>query len=222
MKTDLIANVSHDIKTPLTSIISYTDLLSKEEQTEKGREYLEILRRQSNRLKKLTDDVVEASKASSGTIAMELAPCDLKILLEQTAGEYREKTEARGLSVILCLPEESTIISADGQKLWRIFENLMNNVCKYALSGTRVYLNLAEEDGIARITFRNVSEQPLNLSPEELTERFVRGDKSRNTEGSGLGLAIARSLTELQGGEFQITVDGDLFKVCLSFPTLKE
>ena len=222
MKTDLIANVSHDIKTPLTSIINYTDLLSKEEQTEKGREYLEILRRQSARLKKLTDDVVEASKASSGTIAMELAPCDLKILLEQTAGEYREKTEARGLSVILGLPEESTIISADGQKLWRIFENLMNNVCKYALSGTRVYLNLAEEDGIARITFRNVSEQPLNLSPEELTERFVRGDKSRNTEGSGLGLAIARSLTELQGGEFQITVDGDLFKVCLSFPTLKE
>lgn len=222
MKTELIANVSHDIKTPLTSIINYTDLLSKEEQTEKGREYLEILHRQSNRLKKLTDDVVEASKASSGAITIDLAPCDLKILLEQTAGEYREKTDAKGLTVLLRLPDEPVVISADGRRLWRIFENLMNNVCKYALPGTRVYLDLTEEDGMARITFRNVSEQPLNHSPEELTERFVRGDSSRNTEGSGLGLAIARSLTELQNGKFKITVDGDLFKVTVSFPTLKK
>ena len=223
MKTELITNVSHDIKTPLTSIINYTDLLSKEESfSEKGKEYLSVLQRQSARLKKLTDDVVEVSKASSGTLSVEFAPCDLNVLLEQTVGEYQQRTEEKGLSVILTAPQTPVTISADGRRLWRIFDNLMNNVCKYALENTRVYLTLTQETGNAVITFRNISRDPLNVDSQELTERFVRGDQSRNTEGSGLGLAIARSLVELQRGTFRVDIDGDLFKVTLAFPLLTQ
>ena len=223
MKTELITNVSHDIKTPLTSIINYTDLLSKEQNlSETSAEYLKVLQRQSARLKKLTDDIVEASKASSGVLSVNFAPCDLKVLLEQTVGEYEEKTAKADLTVLLTAPERPVTISADGRRLWRIFENLMNNICKYALPSTRVYLTLTSEADQAVITFRNISKDPLNIDPDELTERFVRGDQSRNTEGSGLGLAIARSLTELQKGTFRIQIDGDLFKVTLTFPLQKQ
>ena len=223
MKTELITNVSHDIKTPLTSIINYTDLLSKEaDLTKTATEYIEVLRRQSSRLKKLTEDVLEVSKASSGTLTMEFTPCNLNVLLEQTAGEYEERTAEKRLSVILSLPEKTVNILADGRRLWRVLENLMNNICKYALENTRVYLTLTEEKESAVISFRNISKDPLNIAPKELTERFVRGDPSRNTEGSGLGLAIAQSLTEMQKGTFRIDIDGDLFKTTLTFPLLSQ
>ncbi len=222
MKTELITNVSHDIKTPLTSIINYVDLLSKEpDLSENSAEYLLVLQRQSARLKKLTEDIVEASKASSGAIVMDPSPCDLGVLLEQTAGEYEEKLQENDLKVLLSKPEEEVTVLADGKRLWRVFDNLMNNICKYALPGTRVYLAVTEEAGRATVTFRNISKDPLNVSPEELTERFVRGDESRHSEGSGLGLAIARSLTELQNGTFDINIDADLFKVTITFPILK-
>ncbi|MBO5247972.1 MAG: sensor histidine kinase [Clostridia bacterium] len=222
MKTELITNVSHDIKTPLTSIINYVDLLSKKEAgDEDSAEYLLILKRQSARLKKLAEDIVEASKASSGALVIDPVPCDLGVLLEQTAGEYEEKMKDCGLTVLLEKPEEEVTVLADGKRLWRVFDNLMNNICKYALSGTRVYLTVTQEEERATICFRNVSKDPLNIRPEELTERFVRGDASRHSEGSGLGLAIAQSLTELQGGTFEISIDADLFKVTITFPILK-
>ncbi len=223
MKAELITNVSHDIKTPLTSIINYVDLLSKEsEMNERTAEYLSVLNRQSARLKKLTDDIMEASKASSGALVLRTAPCDLGVLLEQTVGEYQEKTAEYHLTVLLSKPEQPVTVLADGQRLWRVFDNLMNNICKYALSGTRVYLGLSAEGDQAVITFRNISRDPLDLRPEELTERFVRGDRSRHGEGSGLGLAIARSFVELQQGTFDISVDADLFKVTITFPLLTE
>ncbi len=221
MKTELITNVSHDIKTPLTSIINYVDLLSKEtEMNDTTTEYLRVLQRQSARLKKLTDDIVEASKASSGVLVIDPAPCNLGVLLEQTAGEYEEKMQECGLTVLLSKPEQEVTVLADGKRLWRVFENLMNNICKYALSGTRVYLTVTQNEKDAVITFRNISKDPLNIPAEELTERFVRGDASRHSEGSGLGLAIARSLVELQGGTFEISIDADLFKVTITFPIL--
>ena len=220
MKTELITNVSHDIKTPLTSIINYVDLLKKEEagsESETVRQYLDTLDRQSTRLKKLIEDLVEASKASTGNLSVELAPCEIGILLEQTVGEYTERLEASGLTPILTLPETPVFIYADGRRMWRVFDNLMNNICKYAQSGTRVYLELAVIGSRVVITFKNISKERLAASGEELTERFVRGDSSRNTEGSGLGLSIAQSLTELQGGLLMITTDGDLFKAMISF-----
>ena len=218
MKTELITNVSHDIKTPLTSIVNYVDLLSREPgMNETTAEYLQILQRQSARLKKLTDDLVEASKASSGALTVEKVPCDLGVLLEQTVAEYEEKTAEKSLTVLCALPEDPVIVEADGRHLWRIFDNLMNNICKYALPGTRVYLSLNKEGERAVVTFRNISKDPLNIDPEELTERFVRGDRARHGEGSGLGLNIARSLTELQDGKFEIAIDADLFKVSLTF-----
>ena len=217
-KTELITNVSHDIKTPLTSIINYVDLLSKEDiNSEKAREYIEVLQRQSARLKKLTEDLVEASKASTGNLAVNLERCELGVLLDQTAGEYGEKLSAQGLELILKKPEEPVTVMADGRHLWRILDNLMNNICKYAQPGTRVYLNLEQKDGKARMTFRNMSKYQLNISGDELMERFVRGDSSRNTEGSGLGLSIARSLAQLQGAQLDLVVDGDLFKVTVTF-----
>ena len=218
MKTELITNVSHDIKTPLTSIINYVDLIKKEEpESETMRQYLDILDRQSARLKKLIEDLVEASKASTGSLSVELAPCEVGILLEQTLGEYNERLEASGLVPVLTMPEAPVMIFADGRRMWRVFDNLMNNVCKYAQSGTRVYIELAVLGSRAVVTFKNISKEPLPMSGEELTERFVRGDSSRNTEGSGLGLSIAQSLTELQGGRLAITTDGDLFKAVVSF-----
>ncbi len=220
-RTELITNVSHDIKTPLTSIINYVDLLEKEEiDNEKAREYLEVLSRQSARLKKLIEDLMEASKASTGNLNVNLERCELGVLIDQCAGEYAEKLKAAGLELVVTKPEEPVEIMADGRHMWRVFDNLLNNVCKYAMAGTRVYINLDKEAGRATVTFRNISAQQLNISGEELLERFVRGDSSRNTEGSGLGLSIARSLTQLQKGELELTVDGDLFKVVLKFRTL--
>lgn len=221
-RTELITNVSHDIKTPLTSIINYVDLLEKEQpENEKMREYLEVLDRQSAKLKKLIDDLLEASKASSGSLSVNLTECELGILLGQMAGEYSEKLSAAGLELILTKPEESVKIMADGRHMWRIFDNLLNNICKYAQRGTRVYLDLTADALKAAVTFRNISATRLNISGDELTERFVRGDSSRNTEGSGLGLSIAQSLAQLQNGALDITVDGDLFKVVLRFDRIK-
>lgn len=221
-RTELITNVSHDIKTPLTSIINYVDLLEKEQpENEKMREYLEVLDRQSAKLKKLIDDLLEASKASSGSLSVNLTECELGILLDQMAGEYSEKLSAAGLELILTKPEESVKIMADGRHMWRIFDNLLNNICKYAQRGTRVYLDLTADALKATVTFRNISATRLNISGDELTERFVRGDSSRNTEGSGLGLSIAQSLAQLQKGALDITIDGDLFKVVLRFDRIK-
>ena len=221
-RTELITNVSHDIKTPLTSIINYVDLLEKEQpENEKMREYLEVLARQSAKLKKLIDDLLEASKASTGSLGVNLSECELGVLLDQTVGEYGDKLAASGLELILNKPGEPVKIMADGRHMWRIFDNLMNNICKYAQHGTRVYLDLTADELRATVTLRNISSARLNISGDELLERFVRGDASRNTEGSGLGLSIAQSLTQLQKGDMKISVDGDLFKVTLSFNRIK-
>ena len=218
MKAELITNVSHDIKTPLTSIINYVDLLDKEGLTsESAAEYLEVLKRQSARLKKLTEDLVEASKASTGNLPVHLEPTDAGLLLSQAVGEYEERLAARQLEPIVRADEGMRIL-ADGRLLWRVFDNLLGNICKYALTSTRVYLNAQREAGEVVVLFRNISNQALDFPAEELMERFVRGDTSRNTEGSGLGLSIARSLTELQGGSLSVEIDGDLFKVSLRFP----
>lgn len=214
MKTDLITNVSHDIKTPLTSIINYVDLLEKEElQNEKAEEYLEVLHRQSLRLKKLIEDLVEASKASSGNLAVHVENMDLQVMLTQLAGEYQERLEGQQLQLIVTKPEEPMELMADGRHLWRVLDNLMNNICKYAMQGTRVYLDVRKKEDSYSIILRNISGQPLNVPQEELLERFVRGDKSRNMEGHGLGLSIAQSLMDLMKGKLTLFVDGDLFKV---------
>ncbi|MCH5300489.1 MAG: GHKL domain-containing protein [Ruminococcus sp.] len=221
-KTELITNVSHDIKTPLTSIINYTDLITKEPcYNEKITEYSQVLLRQSERLKRLIDDLVEASKASTGNIEILFAPCEANILLTQAVGEYEDKLQSKNLELITNQPENPIMIMADGRRLWRVFDNLINNICKYAQSSTRVYLSLETQGDEAVITFKNTSHAPLNVSAEELMERFVRGDSSRHTEGSGLGLSIAKSLTELQNGILKISIDGDLFKVTLRFPVIK-
>ena len=221
-KTELITNVSHDIKTPLTSIINYVDLIKKESpENENIAEYVNILSRQSSRLKKLIEDLVEASKAATGNLPVNPAPCEVGILLSQMAGEYQEKLQSLGLELVMNQPKDPIKIMADGRHLWRIFDNLMNNICKYAQASTRVYLSLQKIENTAVITFRNISKYPLNISSEELMERFVRGDSSRNTEGSGLGLSIVKSLTELQNGELELTVDGDLFKVILMFDIIE-
>lgn len=220
-KTELITNVSHDIKTPLTSIISYVDLIKKEEpENETVRQYIDVLDRQSGRLKKLVEDLVEASKASTGNLPVNFAVCDVGVLLTQTLGEFEERLEKAEIYPILKQPEESVKIMADGRHLWRVFDNLMSNVCKYAQSGTRVYLDVEKQGGRAVITFRNISKYQLNVSSDELMERFVRGDSSRNTEGSGLGLSIAKSLIDLQKGSMKLSVDGDLFKVTIEFNTV--
>ena len=218
MKTELITNVSHDLKTPLTSLISYVDLLKKEGLTsERAPEYLDVLDRQSQRLKKLTEDLVEASKASTGNIQAKLEDMDVNLLLSQAVGEYAERLGAAGLTPVTTLDPGEPHIRADGRLLWRVFDNLLSNVTKYALPGTRVYLTTEARDKKVFVTFRNVSRESLNISAEELMERFVRGDASRNTEGSGLGLPIAKSLTELNCGILDLTVDGDLFKATLVF-----
>ena len=220
-KAELITNVSHDIKTPLTSIVSYVDLLKKQAMpNDQAREYLEVLDRQSARLKKLTEDLVEASKASTGNLTVDFQRTDVNVLLTQSAGEYQEKLAAKGMDLILTPAPENPAISADGRLLWRVFENLLSNIHKYAQPGTRVYLTCEAGENQVTITFRNISATPLNISADELMERFVRGDASRNTEGSGLGLSIARSLTQLQHGTFSLTIDGDLFKAALTFPRI--
>lgn len=223
MRTELITNVSHDIKTPLTSIINYVDLIKKEQpEDEKIKEYVAVLDRQSSRLKKLIEDLVEATKASSGSLKVELSECDAGVLLSQTVGEFDERLKKAELTPMLTVPDMPVKIMADGRHLWRVLENLTGNVCKYSLPGTRVYMDLTVRDKKAVITFKNISKYPLNISGDELMERFVRGDTSRNTEGSGLGLSIARSLTELQGGDMKIDIDGDLFKATLKFDLIND
>lgn len=221
LKTELITNVSHDIKTPLTSIINYIDLIEREPcENEKIQEYTQVLHRQSERLKRLIEDLVEASKASTGNLEMDMAECELDVLLEQVRGEYHQRMADANLTLVATTAEEGLRILGDGRRLWRILDNLMNNACKYSMPGTRVYLSLEKRGTQAVIAIKNTSQQPLNLPVEELMERFVRGDESRNTEGNGLGLSIAQNLTELQKGKMQMLIDGDLFKVELQFPLL--
>lgn len=219
MKTELITNVSHDIKTPLTSIVNYVDLLEKEDiQPEKAKEYVDVLNRQAARLKKLTEDLVEASNASSGSLPVHLAPTDVNVLLSQLAGDYLEKLEDAQLEPIFRPAPSQPVIQADGQLLSRVLGNLFSNICKYAMPGTRVYFESAADENTVSLTFKNISKYELNIPAEELMARFVRGDRSRHTEGSGLGLSIAQSLTELQGGTFRLEIDGDLFKAVVTFP----
>lgn len=220
MKTELITNVSHDIKTPLTSILNYVDLLQKNPTPDEQAEYLAVLDRQARRLKKLTEDLVEASKAATGNLQVTLERTDPCELLRQAAGEYAERLTAGGLTPVLTVPEEELCILADGRLLWRVIDNLLSNSCKYAQPGTRVYLDARRVEEHIVLSVRNISRQQLNIAPDELMERFVRGDSARNTEGSGLGLNIAKSLTELQGGRLEILIDGDLFKATLSFPSV--
>ena len=218
LKTELITNVSHDIKTPLTSIINYADLLQKAKTEEERAEYLAVLERQSQRLKKLTEDLVEASKASTGNMSVNLAPTNTQEIINQSYGEYSSKLEAGRLNTVINIPEPAPAVMADGRLLWRVIDNLFNNVVKYALPETRVYVDVRTEGAAAVISMKNISRAALNVSAEELMERFVRGDASRHTEGSGLGLNIAKSLAELQHGEFSISTDGDLFKAEIRLP----
>ena len=219
MKTELITNVSHDIKTPLTSIVNYVDLLKKEPiENPRAQEYLEVLDRQSKRLKKLTEDLVEASKASSGVIPVDCQPTNVNVLLSQLEGEYEERLQKAELTMIVHPAAGDPVVLADGKLLSRVMDNLMNNIVKYAMPGTRVYAAAAADEQETTISIKNVSRNELNVSADELMERFVRGDSSRHTEGSGLGLSIARSLVELQGGRFEISIDGDLFRADISLP----
>ena len=218
LKADLITNVSHDIKTPLTSIINYVDLIKREKpENAKIQEYLDVLSVKSQHLKNLTEDLVEASKVSSGNISVELRDIDLVEMINQTNGEFEEKFAEKGLKIISTIPTTGIMIKADGRHLWRVLENLYNNAFKYAAKNSRIYIDITSENNIATFVIKNISENPLNIKPDELTERFVRGDVSRTTEGSGLGLSIAKSLTILQGGKFEIIIDGDLFKVQIRF-----
>ena len=217
MKTELITNVSHDIKTPLTSIVNYVDLLGRTEDPQRQKEYLGVLDKHAKRLKKLTEDLLEMSKVTTGNVSVTLEPCDLRETVHQAMGEYEEKFLEASLDAVVRLPEKMVAIRADGRHLWRVMDNLLSNVCKYSLPGTRVYVTLEGKDGVAVLSVKNVSREPLDMGPEELVERFVRGDQSRTTDGSGLGLSIAQSLTEVQGGGFSISIDGDLFKVELRF-----
>ena len=222
MQTDLITNVSHDIKTPLTSIINYVELLKRENiENEKAKGYIEVLEQKSHRLKHLTEDLVEASKISSGNIKLECTQIQMQEMLYQASGEFVDKFEARELKLIENIPQEPLYIRADGRRLWRVLENLFNNVAKYAMPNTRVYVDLLDLGNEIKFSIKNISEQRLNIDAKDLTERFIRGDISRSTEGSGLGLSIAKNLTEIQGGKFSIYLDGDLFRVTITFPKLE-
>lgn len=221
MKTELITNVSHDLKTPLTSIINYIDLIKMEQiENEKLQNYIGILEKKSQRLKQLTEDLVEVSKITSGSILLDMQPINMVELICQTGGEFNEIFEEVGLTVITRLPKDPVMILADGSRLWRVVQNLYNNVAKYALKNTRVFVELKESDGRAEFSIKDISAQELKKEPQELGERFVRGDESRGTEGSGLGLSIARHLTDMMGGTFEILVDGDLFTVSITFPMI--
>ena len=219
MKTELITNVSHDIKTPLTSIINYVDLLQSPHTEEQGQQYLEVLSRQSARMKKLVEDLMDMSKASSGNLQVNCTALDAVETINQALGEFTDKLTAAHLTPIFQPPEKPVMICADGRHTWRVLSNLLSNTVKYAMPGTRVYIDLIPLPGCVQLSLKNISREPLNVSADELTERFVRGDASRNTEGSGLGLNIAKSLMELQKGSLELLVDGDLFKVTLTFPT---
>ena len=219
MKTALITNVSHDLKTPLTSIITYSDLLSKRELGDgEAEKYVGVINEKAIRLKRLIEDLVEASKASTGNIKINTINLNLCEIAMQAVGENTDELEKRQLEAVVTCPEEGVTVFADSRQTWRIIENLLSNVKKYAMQGTRVYIDVRRQDGFGVIEIKNVSALPLNIPARELTQRFVRGDAARTTEGSGLGLSIARSLCELQGGRFEISIDGDLFKVCVALP----
>ncbi len=224
LKAELLTNVSHDIKTPLTSIISYVDLLKREDLggNETAQKYLEILDNKSNKLKRLIQDLIEISKINSGNLEYEIAPMKPHELLLQAMGEYEDKLKERSLKLVYNNSAQDAVIEADARRLWRVLDNLMSNVCKYSLENTRVYVEVTQTDGQLGITIKNISAQELNIPVEELTERFVRGDVSRTTEGSGLGLSIARSLVTAQGGTFTLDLDGDLFKVIITFPVAEK
>lgn len=223
LKTDLITNVSHDIKTPLTSIINYVAILKQSDIADpKIQGYLDILEAKAQRLKTLTEDVVEASTVSSGNISLEYMDVDLVEMIQQTEGEMAEKFEARNLKMIVNLPAEPAVVHVDGRRMWRVLENIFGNAAKYAMPGTRVYADLKLEEDTVDLSLKNVSEHQLNISADELTERFIRGDLSRSSEGSGLGLSIAQSLTTMQGGTFNLYLDGDLFRVNIRFPRVKK
>lgn len=217
-KTELITNVSHDLKTPLTSIVTYIDLLQKEDiQDEKAKEYIDTIARQSKKLKKLTEDLIDASKASSGALNVNMERVNISELLRQSSAEYGERMEAVNITPVVNMPEEDIYVRADGRLLWRVVENLLQNICKHGMPGTRAYLEARTENGRAVVSFKNISQQQLNIPVEELLERFVQGDESRSRGGSGLGLNIAESLTELMKGKLKLSLDGDLFKVELWF-----
>lgn len=218
LKTELITNVSHDIRTPLTSIITYVDLLKQETNPEKAAEYIEVLEQKSQRLKVLTDDLFEAAKASSGTMPVQLEDIDIVSLLTQGLGEVNDKIEASQLDIKLQYPKHRVLVKADGKLLWRSIENLLSNIFKYALTGSRVYIDIQDLGEEIMVTFKNISANELNIPVEELMERFKRGDESRSSQGSGLGLSIAESLIELQKGTFKIQIDGDLFKAIITLP----
>ena len=222
-KTELITNVSHDLKTPLTSIVTYIDLLQKEDiQDEKAKEYIDTIARQSKKLKKLTEDLIDASKASSGALNVNMERVNISELLRQSSAEYGERMEAVNITPVVNMPEEDIYVRADGRLLWRVVENLLQNICKHGMPGTRAYLEARTENGRAVVSFKNISQQQLNIPVEELLERFVQGDESRSRGGSGLGLSIAESLTELMKGKLKLSLDGDLFKVTLIFPGATE
>ena len=219
LKSELITNVSHDLKTPLTSIINYIELIKKEEdiKPEHIKDYVNVLDSKSKRLKVLIEDLFEASKASSGNLELNMEKIDITQLLRQAIGEMEEKLSKANLDLKLRVPEEKTYIMADGKKLYRVLENLLSNISKYSLNNTRVYIDIIEDDDKVKLTMKNISSYELNFDPEEIMERFKRADESRNTEGSGLGLAIARDLVNAQGGRFEIDIDGDLFKSVVEF-----
>ena len=222
-KTELITNVSHDLKTPLTSIVTYIDLLQKEDiQDEKAKEYINTIARQSKKLKKLTEDLIDASKASSGALNVNMERVNISELLRQSSAEYGERMEAVNITPVVNMPEEDIYVRADGRLLWRVVENLLQNICKHGMPGTRAYLEARTENGRAVVSFKNISQQQLNIPVEELLERFVQGDESRSRGGSGLGLSIAESLTELMKGKLKLSLDGDLFKVELWFDEDKQ
>lgn len=217
-KTELITNVSHDLKTPLTSIVSYVDLLKKENiENETAKGYIEVIDRQSAKLRKLTEDLVEASKATSGAVAVNKEVLNIGELINQSVGEFSEKLLSAEITPVINLPEKDVYVCTDGRLLWRVFDNLIQNIIKYAQVGTRAYFDLSAGETDAVLTIRNISREPLNMTAEALMERFVRGDASRNSEGNGLGLSIAKSLTELCGGKFELMLDGDLYKVTITF-----
>ena len=218
MKTELITNVSHDIKTPLTSIINYVDLLKTENiKNEKAKEYIEILEGKSQRLKKLIEDLVEVSKASSGNLKLNIEKINLVELIKQTTGEFEDKFKEKNLIIETNMLDNNIYINADNRYMYRVIENIFSNISKYALEGSRVYIDVNKNKDQAKIEIKNISKEKLNISADELMQRFVRGDKSRTTEGSGLGLSISKSLVELQNGKFNIIIDGDLFKVEIVF-----
>ena len=222
-KTELITNVSHDLKTPLTSIVTYIDLLQKKDiQDEKAKEYIDTIARQSKKLKKLTEDLIDASKASSGALNVNMERVNISELLRQSSAEYGERMEAVNITPVVNMPEEDIYVRADGRLLWRVVENLLQNICKHGMPGTRAYLEARTENGRAVVSFKNISQQQLNIPVEELLERFVQGDESRSRGGSGLGLSIAESLTELMKGKRKLSLDGDLFKVELWFDEDKQ